>query len=205
MSTEVSSLGVALITGANRGIGRGIALRLSKDGYDIGINGRSTAVHSLETLQKEITALGRRACIAIGDVSVPEDVANMVSTVVQNLGQLDIMVANAGICETSWLIDVEVVGWEKHFSVNALGVFLCYKYAALQMIKQGKGGRIIGALSLAGERGDSLPANRFCCMWLDLVSLSGAVGIGAYSASKFAVRGLTQVAGNNMTIAMKPH
>ncbi|KAG5653188.1 hypothetical protein H0H81_001816 [Sphagnurus paluster] len=91
MSIEAPSLGVAHVTGASRGIGRGIALRLAKDGYDIGINGRSTAAESLEKLEKEIIALGRRACIAFGDVSVPADVENMVATVVENLGELNIV------------------------------------------------------------------------------------------------------------------
>ncbi|KAG5653196.1 hypothetical protein H0H81_001824 [Sphagnurus paluster] len=158
MPLPVSSLGVAIVTGAARGIGRGIALRLAKDGYDVGLNDLPAAAESLDNVRKEIIALGRRPFVAFGDVSVPADVEKTVSTVVENLGPLNVMVANAGIYELAPMIEHEVSDFEKHFSVNAIGVFLSYKYAALQMIKQG------------------LP------------------GTAAYSASKFAIRGMTQVA-----------
>ena len=68
-----------------------------------------------------------------------------------------------------------VEDWDRIFAVNARGVFLCYKYAAKQMIAQGRGGRIIGACSVAGKKGEPM--------------------IGPYSSTKFAVRGLTQAAG----------
>ncbi|KAG5649421.1 hypothetical protein H0H81_003956 [Sphagnurus paluster] len=198
MSAEVSSLGVALVTGANRGIGRGIALRLAKDGYDVGINGRSTALESLETLQKEITALGRRACIAIGDISVSRDVENMVSTVVEELGQLNVMVANAGISgkQGTPILQIEASDWDAVLSINSLGTFLSYKYAALQMIKQGKGGRIIGATSIFGKRGDAPSQQNLPKEKADLELLSGSAYSAPYSPSKFAICGLTQVAGN---------
>lgn len=88
-----------------------------------------------------------------------------------------------------------VTQWDNIMSVNARGVFLCYKYAAQAMIARGKGGRIIGAASLAGKQGKATslntPANGLntCLLYL------GVVYAPAYSASKFAVRGLTQCAG----------
>ncbi|KAG5728713.1 Diacetyl reductase [(S)-acetoin forming] [Termitomyces sp. T112] len=170
----MSSLGVALVTGASKGIGRAIALRLAKDGFDVGINDIPAARKGLESLRAQITEKGRNSTIAVGDVSMPPNVENMISTVVKDLGRLDVMVANAGICRAHLITETEVEEWEKLFAVNARGVFLCYKYAALQMIKQGQGGRIIGASSLAGRRGEA--------------------SLGAYSATKFAVRGLTQAA-----------
>ncbi|KAG5635737.1 hypothetical protein H0H81_010237 [Sphagnurus paluster] len=175
MSSVVSSLGVAIVTGASKGIGRAIALRLAKDGYDVGINDLPAAEESLDTLRKEIFTLGRRPFVSVGDVSVPKNVENMISSVVDNLGQLDVMVANAGIAKAGPLIDTKISDWHELFSINAFGVFLSYQYAAKQMIKQGTGGRIIGASSIAGKRGE--------------------LHLGAYSATKFAVRGLTQVAG----------
>ncbi|KAG5636435.1 hypothetical protein H0H81_008078 [Sphagnurus paluster] len=174
MSSEASSTGVAIVTGAARGIGRAIALRLAKDGYDIGLNDIPAAAQALGTVQNEIASLGRRSHIVLGDVSVPENVTNIVSDTVENLGQLNVMVANAGIIRLSPLIETEVSEWDKLFSVNARGTFLCYKYAALQMIKQGKGGRIIGASSILGRKGNP--------------------GTSAYGATKFAIRGLTQAA-----------
>ncbi|KAG5341447.1 putative secondary metabolism biosynthetic enzyme [Termitomyces sp. Mn162] len=156
----MSSLGVALVTGASKGIGRAIALRLAKDGFDVGINDIPAARKGLESLRAQITEKGRNSTIAVGDVSMPPNVENMISTVVKDLGRLDVMVANAGICRAHLITETEVEEWEKLFAVNARGVFLCYKYAALQMIKQGQ----------------------------------GEASLGAYSATKFAVRGLTQAA-----------
>ncbi|RDB31129.1 Diacetyl reductase [(S)-acetoin forming] [Hypsizygus marmoreus] len=170
----MTSLGVALVTGASQGIGRAIALRLAKDGFDIAINDIPSSKAKLESLSKEITEKGRKVCTAVGDVSSEDAVKNMISTVVKDLGGLDVLVANAGICITKPLIDSTVDEWTRLFNVNVLGEFLCYKYAAQQMIKQGRGGRIIGASSVAGQQGEP--------------------GIGAYSATKFAIRGMTQVA-----------
>jgi len=101
-------------------------------------------------------------------------VKGMVNAVVEVLGGLDVMVANAGIFKTGSLFETSVDHWDSMFDVNAKGTFLCYKYAAAQMIKQGRGGRIIGPSSRNGKRG--MPD-----------------GI-AYSSTKFAIRGLTQAA-----------
>ncbi|KAG6809739.1 hypothetical protein H0H92_014943 [Tricholoma furcatifolium] len=129
---SISSIGVAFVTGASRGIGRAIALRLAKDGFDVGLNDLPSARENLNSLRDEIRGQGRRATVAVGDVSLQKDVQDMVDVVVRDLAPVE--------------------EWDKLFSVNARGVFLCYKYAALQMIKQGHGGRIIGASSLAGRR-----------------------------------------------------
>ncbi|KAG6887316.1 hypothetical protein C0995_016222 [Termitomyces sp. Mi166 len=178
-----SSLGVALVTGASKGIGRSIALRLAKDGFDVGINDVPAAREGLESLKAQMKAMGRKSSLAVGDVSVQTSVENVVKTVVNDLGRLDVMVANAGICRAHAITETEVEEWDKLFAVNGRGVFLCYKYAAMQMIKQGQGGRIIGASSLAGRRGLSDPEG-----------LLGEANLAAYSATKFAVRGLTQAA-----------
>ncbi|KAG5636288.1 hypothetical protein H0H81_008517 [Sphagnurus paluster] len=148
MSSPASSVGVAIVTGAARGIGRGIALRLAEDGYDVGINDISSSAEALDALAKEIAKVGRNSCVAIGDVSIAEDVENMVSTVVEKLGQLNVHNLPNEVNVIIRLADVSE--WEKMFAINTRGVFLSYKYAALQMIKQGKGGRIIGACSIAG-------------------------------------------------------
>jgi len=168
----MSSQGVAVVTGASQGIGRAIALRLADDGFDVAINDLPSAKESLESLAKEIAGKGKRTCIAIGNVSVELDVQNIISAVVQELGEINVMVANAGVCYALPVVDTTVEQWDRIFSINARGVFLCYKYAAIQMIKQGKGGRIVGASSVAGQRGEEY--------------------LGAYSSTKFAVRGLTQ-------------
>jgi NAD(P)-dependent dehydrogenase (short-subunit alcohol dehydrogenase family) len=186
MATSDNSGKVAIITGASQGIGKAIALRLAKDGFDIGLNDIPAKLDALQTLAREIEALGRKTHLCPCDVSEEKEVKEMISSVVSTLNGLDVMVANAGINignpETgiASLTESSVESWDKIMAVNARGVFLCYKYAAQQMIAQGsaRGGRIIGASSVYGKRG-----NKFAT---------------AYSASKFAVRGLTQSAAEEL-------
>uniref|UniRef100_A0A0W0GD85 Acetoin reductase family protein n=1 Tax=Moniliophthora roreri TaxID=221103 RepID=A0A0W0GD85_MONRR len=170
------SKGVALITGSSQGIGRAIALRLAQDGFDIVLNDLPVQKEALEAVSNEITTLGlgRKTFIAICDVSAEEAVEKMVDDAVKALGSLDVMVANAGIAMGKSILSTSASDWDRVFAINARGIFLCYKYAGKQMIKQGKGGRIIGASSFTGKQA------------LPLAS--------AYSSSKFAVRGLTQSA-----------
>ncbi|KAF9459841.1 acetoin reductase family protein [Collybia nuda] len=168
----MTSKGVALVTGSSQGIGRAVALRLADDGYDMAINDVPRSKENLDSLKQEIEAKGRKVFIFEGDVSVEGDVVAMVSGAVKHLGSLDVMVANAGILVAKKVVETSVEEWDRVLSVNARGVFLCYKYAGQQMINQGRGGRIIGASSVCGKQGEIL--------------------LGAYSASKFAVRGLTQ-------------
>ncbi|KIJ16162.1 hypothetical protein PAXINDRAFT_168725 [Paxillus involutus ATCC 200175] len=166
------SKGIALVTGSAQGIGRGIALRLAKDGYDIALNDIPSKYDQLRAVADDIDKSGRRALVLPADVTVDEQVKGMVQEVTTEFGGLDVMIANAGVARLLPLISTELDEWERIMSINARGTFLCYKYAAEQMIKQGRGGRIIGASSLAGKMGMPLSS--------------------AYCASKFAVRGLTQ-------------
>jgi len=163
---------VAIITGSARGIGYSIALRLADDGVDVVINDLAANEAKINEVVEEIKKKGRRSIGIVADVSKEEDVIALVDKTVKVLGSLDVMIANAGIAPGSPLVDTPVEQLDALYNVNVRGTFLCYKHAAKQMIKQGKGGRIIGASSAAGKKGVS-----------NLVS---------YSMSKFAVRGLTQ-------------
>ncbi|KAJ7073995.1 hypothetical protein C8F01DRAFT_1098929 [Mycena amicta] len=178
MNNSARNPRVALVTGAAQGIGRAIALRLARDGLDVGVADLPSKIGALEELVKEIEALatGRKVCALGMDVSKEEQVSGMVAEVVEKLGRLDVMVANAGVGGSGYvkIMDADVSDWEKLWEVNIRGVLLCYKYAARQMIKQGDGGRIIGASSVAGIR--------------------GYAGVGGYCVSKAAVRSLTQTA-----------
>ena len=162
---------VAIVTGAGRGIGKGIALRLAKDGLDVVVNDINSK--NIEQVAKEIESIGQKTLAIVADVSNKGQVYEMVDQVVKKFGRLDVMVANAGISFVKPFIEVTVEEWDRVFNVNSKGVFLCDQAAAKQMIKQ-KSGKIINCSSIAGVQGTT-----------NLLS--------TYSASKFAVRGFSQV------------
>ncbi|KLO18318.1 NAD-binding protein [Schizopora paradoxa] len=166
--------GVAIVTGSGQGIGQGIALRLAEDGLDIALFDLPSNKEKLDRVAEEISKKGRKVICLFGDVSNEEDVSNLVEKTVNELGSLDVMVANAGIVFHSLVTETNVSDWDTLFSVNVRGTMLCYKHAGIQMITQGKGGRIIGAASVASKIGQPYAS--------------------AYVASKFAIRGLTQSA-----------
>ncbi|MBK0869539.1 MAG: acetoin reductase [Saccharopolyspora sp.] len=165
---------VALVTGAGQGIGRAIALRLAADGLDVAINDVASKAGALKDLAAEIEATGSRTATVTADVSQPAEVDSMVGQVGEQLGKLDVMVANAGIAHVKPLLEVTPEEFDQLMSINLRGVHLCYNAAARRMIEQGTGGKIIGACSIVGYRPFPL--------------------LGPYSASKWAVRGLTQAA-----------
>lgn len=165
---------VAHITGAARGIGRAIALRLAEDGHDIAVSDLAAMSEELESTRGAAEAHGVRAIALTGDVTDQESVRRLVTGTAEQLGSLDVMVANAGIAQTKALLDVTPQEYDRVHAVNGRSVFLCYTEAARQMIAQGGGGKIIGASSIAGHKGFPL--------------------LGIYSSSKFGVRALTQAA-----------
>jgi meso-butanediol dehydrogenase/(S,S)-butanediol dehydrogenase/diacetyl reductase len=165
---------VAHITGAARGIGKAIALRLAKDGHDIALSDLPSMSDELEKTRAEVAAHGVRTVALTGDVSDHDSVRALMTDTAAELGSLDILVANAGIAQTKALLDVTPEEYDRLHAVNGRGIFLCYTEAARQMIKQGYGGKIIGASSIAGHKGFAL--------------------LGIYSSTKFGVRALTQAA-----------
>ncbi|KAI0747483.1 acetoin reductase family protein [Fomes fomentarius] len=166
---------VAIVTGAAEGIGRAISQRLAKDGFDLGLFDLPRAKDRLDELAESLRKEhGAKVVNVLGDVSAEEDVKRLVETVVQELGSLYAMIANAGIAINRLLHETPTEELDKQLNVNIKGTFFSYKYAAIQLIKQGTGGRLIGASSVAGKKGFPLHA--------------------AYCAAKFAVRGLTQSA-----------
>jgi len=165
---------IAIVTGAAQGIGRDIALRLARDGLDVAVNDIPRQSENLEALVKEIEALNQRSISVFADVSSEDEVKAMIDTVVEKLGGIDVMVANAGIGGWGPVFHVGGADYDRIMNVNAKGSFLCYSYAARAMIKQGRGGRIVGLSSMIGKQGFR--------------------NATIYSMSKFAVRGLTQTA-----------
>lgn len=165
----------ALVTGAGRGIGRAIALRLARDGFNVIVN--DVNLDNANSVVNEIKEIGKESLAIQADVSKREEVYSMVNQVVQHFGRLDVMVSNAGIAQVKTLLEVTEDEMEQIFKVNVFGVLNCLQAAAEHMKKQ-KGGKIINAASIAAYKGFSF--------------------LGAYSATKFAVRGLTQAAAQEL-------
>lgn len=162
----------ALVTGSGQGIGRGIALRLAKEGANIGIVDMNE--DKMMAVAKEVEQLGRKATIFRADVSVRDEVFKAVDHVEEKLGGFDIMVNNAGIAQVKPLLDVTAEELEKIYRINVFGVLWGIQAAAKKFIQRKSKGKIISASSIAGHEGYAM--------------------LGVYSSTKFAVRGLTQAA-----------
>ncbi|AOP51950.1 SDR family oxidoreductase [Brevibacterium aurantiacum] len=158
--------------GSARGIGQGIAQRLGADGHHVIVADLPTMQEGVQETVSTIEAAGGKATGAEVDVTDQASVEALVATAVEVGGKLDIFVANAGIAQIEPLIDYSKEDFEKILNVNITGVFLSYQAAAKQMIAQGNGGKIIGAASIVAFRPFAL--------------------LSPYSATKWAVRGLSQ-------------
>ncbi|KAJ7116449.1 NAD-binding protein [Mycena epipterygia] len=169
----MSTIRIACVTGAAQGIGRAIALRLAADGCNVTIGDLPAKMALLEDLVDEIQNKFKVKSVAISvDVTDEGDVDNLITTTVQQLGGLDVMVANAGVATLGNILDTSVAELERVHAVNVKGTFSCYKAVPKAMIAQNRGGIIIGASSLAGKKGAGM--------------------CSVYGSSKFAVRALTQ-------------
>jgi meso-butanediol dehydrogenase/(S,S)-butanediol dehydrogenase/diacetyl reductase len=161
-----------VVTGAGRGIGAAIALDLASNGANLAVAdlNESAADHVAE----QIKAMGGKAIAIQVDVAQRESVRAMIDKAVSVFGQLDVLFNNAGISQTCPFLEIQEADWHRIMNVNALGVLLGTQEAAKQMIRQGRGGKIINTASIAGKQGYPLFAH--------------------YCASKFGVVALTQAA-----------
>ncbi|CAF4604849.1 unnamed protein product, partial [Rotaria sp. Silwood2] len=96
----------AIVTGAARGIGRAIALRLARDGLNVALNDIKASSSGLNMVQQEIEKMGRKSVAITADVSVDKDVETMMQNAAKELGSLDVVVANAGIAQAKWIVDI---------------------------------------------------------------------------------------------------
>lgn len=165
----------AVVTGSGQGIGKGIATRLAKDGFNLVISDIDKEKMN-ETVQA-IKDSGSEAIAVEANVSNKQDVTSLVQQAVDHFGSVDVFVNNAGIDQVAPLLKVEENDIDKIFGVNVNGVIFGIQAAAEQMKKQG-GGKIINACSIAGHKGFPM--------------------LGIYSATKFAVKGLTQTAAQEL-------
>jgi NAD(P)-dependent dehydrogenase (short-subunit alcohol dehydrogenase family) len=132
----------ALVTGASKGVGKGIALELGRAGCDVAINYHSDHAGADATVS-ELAALGRRAFAVGGDVAKSTDVDAMLSEAVRQFGRLDILVNNAGVQTWKALLDLEESEWDRVINTNLKGCFLCTQRAGRIMRDQGQGGHIL--------------------------------------------------------------
>lgn len=167
---------VALVTGAGQGIGRAIALRLANDGADIGI--ADLNVKKAEAVAEEVRAAGRKAISLKADVSSRDEVYAAINQVEQELGGFDVLVNNAGIVNVQPLSEVTPEEVDRIFKINVLGVLWGIQAAAKKFKDRKVKGKIISASSIAGHEGYAM--------------------LGVYSATKFAVRALTQAAAKEL-------
>jgi meso-butanediol dehydrogenase/(S,S)-butanediol dehydrogenase/diacetyl reductase len=163
---------VALVTGAGQGIGRGIALRLAKDGASVALV--DVKADKIGAVQKEIEALGSKATTFVADVSKRDQVYAAVDHTEKELGGFDVIVNNAGIAQVKPLSDVLPEDLDRIFRINVDGVLWGIQAAAAKFKARGSKGKVINASSIAGHDGFAM--------------------LGVYSATKFAVRALTQAA-----------
>lgn len=167
---------VAVITGGAQGIGKGLAERLGKDGFKIAISDLN--IDLANKTVDELKNKGFEAIAVEGDISKQEDQFALVSKTVETFGSVDVFINNAGIDQVEPVEDITPDNLNKIFNVNVNGTVYGIQAATKQMKKQENGGKIINACSIAGKTAFEL--------------------LGAYSATKFAVRGLTQVSAKEL-------
>ena len=144
---------VALVTGSSRGIGRAVAIRLAKDGYDICVNYEKRADKAEETAAA-VRELGRKAITFKADVSDSDAVNAMFDFAGKELGEVDVLVSNAGIAGQAQIQDVTRERWDRFFAVNVTGAFNAVHEVIPHMIHEKKG-CIITISSMWGLRGAS--------------------------------------------------
>lgn len=172
---------VALITGATRGIGRQIALTLSKEGYDIALNYRKEN-EELESIKKEIEE-NKVKCLAIkGDVSNFDDCEKFVKQVMETFGKIDVLVNNAGITKDMLLMRMKKEDFEQVIDVNLVGTFNVTKNVINHMLKA-RSGRIINISSVVGVSGNAGQTNY-------AASKAGIIGFTKSLAKEVASRGI---------------
>jgi 2-dehydro-3-deoxy-D-gluconate 5-dehydrogenase len=166
---------VAIVTGANTGIGQAIAKSLAAAGADIALVGRTPA----DETSKQISALGRRAINITADLSSIEPVSRIVTETISQLGKLDILVNNAGIIRRNDTVDFTEADWDAVMNTNLKSLFFLSQAAARYMIanaKEKRNGKIINIASM--------------------LSFQGGVRVPSYTASKSGVGGLTKAMAN---------
>ena len=174
---------VALVTGASRGIGSVVAIRLAQAGAKVGVNFHASSELATAVVDK-INEAGGEAFLVGGDVSQEDEAEAVIKQLVEHFGSIDILVNNAGINIDQLLIRMKTEDFDSVMNINLRGAFLCTRFAMTHMIRQ-RSGRVINMSSVVG--------------------LSGNPGQANYAAAKAGLVGLTkavarEVASRNVTV-----
>jgi len=170
---------VVLVTGAQQGIGRAIALAMAAEGADVGLNFLDDPA-AAERVAGEIRGRGRKVVTVKGDVAQARDVQALVDAVTGGLGPPDVLVNNAGVFPRAQFLELTEREWDLVLGVNLKGGFLCAQAVARAMVAAGRPGAIVN-ISSSAIRGDARGVH--------------------YSASKAGVLGMTRA----MALALAPH
>ncbi|HOH09040.1 MAG TPA: 2-dehydro-3-deoxy-D-gluconate 5-dehydrogenase KduD [bacterium] len=165
---------VAIVTGAARGLGQGMALGLAEAGADIAL----VDLLDLAESRSRVEALGRRCTAVVADLSQKESVELIVSSAQSSMGSIDILVNNAGIIRRQPLLEFSEKNWDDVIQINLRALFFLSQAAAGVMAGQGRGGRIINVASM--------------------LSFQGGILVPSYTAAKSAVMGLTRALANEL-------
>ncbi len=165
---------VAIVTGASRGLGAGMALALAEAGANIALVARSDTA----ALQKDIAALGRRSVALAYDVADPEAPGRIIADTVTALGQADILVNNAGIIRRAGFLEFSEQDWKDVLDVNLGGAFRLSQHFARHIVARKATGKIVHIASM--------------------LSYQGGIRVASYTASKSALHGLTKLMANEL-------
>jgi L-rhamnose 1-dehydrogenase len=144
---------VLLITGASAGIGRAVAIEAARQGADVAINYFDATDAAANDTVSAINATGRRGIAVKGDVAQADSAPAFIEAAVKAFGKVDVFVSNAGICPFHAFLDMPREIFERTMTVNLHGAYFMIQAAAQQMMKQGKGGSIIGVSSISAYVG----------------------------------------------------
>jgi 3-oxoacyl-[acyl-carrier protein] reductase len=193
---------IALVTGASRGIGRAIAVRLAKSGARVIINYASKEAEALETARLIKEANGPEPFVIAFDVANSDAVTQSLARIESEVGVIDILVNNAGIVKDGLLLRYKDEDWHKVIDTNLTGGFYCARQCARQMIKK-RWGRIINISSVVGECGNAGQVAY-------VSAKAGLIGMTKALARELASRNITVNAvtpgyiETEMTAALKP-
>lgn len=173
---------VAVVTGASRGIGRAIALKLAAEGAAVVINYNGSAKRA-EEVKEEIEKNGGKADVMQCNVSDFSACEGFIKEIISKFGSLDILVNNAGITRDGLLMKMSEGDYDAVLGTNLKGTFNCIRFASRQMMKQ-RSGRIINLSSVSGVLGNAGQANYSA-------SKAGVIGLTKAAARELASRGIT--------------